>query len=150
MSDLARPRDGTAGPHEADAGIDESTEIDTAFDAMLAGSVRDVARQVSKLRATIAAVEDPEQAPASLPAPPHTPFRVTSVQFRKAAGSSLVVMLLGWFYIETQWPMGLELSMVFASIAIALGALLPLMLVGRQLLWSLIIGAAIADRKSVV
>ena len=144
MSDLARPRDGTAGPREADAGIDESTEIDTPFAAMLAGSIRDVARQVSKLRATLSHVEDPEQAPAPLPAPPRTPFRVTSVQFRKAAGSSLVVMLLGWFYIETQWPMGLELSIVFASIAIALGALLPLMLVGRQLLASTIIGAAIA------
>ncbi len=55
-----------------------------------------------------------------------------------------MILLLGWFYIQTQWPMGLMLGMVFATIAIALGALLPLILVGRQLLLSLVIGAAIA------
>jgi hypothetical protein len=55
-----------------------------------------------------------------------------------------VVLLLGWFFIQTQWPMGLMLSMVFASIAITLGALLPLIMIRRQLLLSLIIGAAIA------
>jgi hypothetical protein len=55
-----------------------------------------------------------------------------------------VVLLLGWFFIQTQWPMGLMLSMVFASIAIALGALLPLIMIRRQLLLSLIIGPAIA------
>jgi hypothetical protein len=111
---------------------------------MLAGNVRDLARQVSKVRATVARLEDPEQAAAPLPAPPPTPFSLTSVKFRKAAGSSLVMLLLGWFFIQTQWPMGLELSMVFASIAIALGALVPLAMIGRQLLRSLIIGPAIA------
>jgi hypothetical protein len=111
---------------------------------MLAGNLRDLARQVSKVRATVAGVEDPKQAPPPLPASPPTPFSLTSVKCRKAAGSSLVVLLLGWFFIQTQWPMGLMLSMVFASIAIALGALLPLIMIRRQLLLSLIIGAAIA------
>ncbi|MGB3096553.1 MAG: FUSC family protein [Candidatus Deferrimicrobiaceae bacterium] len=148
VRDLARPRDGTADPRESDARavarIDQPGTIDTAFAAMLAGSVRDLARQVSKVRATVAGVEDPEQAPPPLPPPPRTPFRLTSGKLRKAAGSSLVILLLGWFFIQTQWPMGLQLSMVFATIVIALGALLPLIMIGRQLLLSLIIGAAIA------
>jgi uncharacterized membrane protein YccC len=148
VRDLARPRDGTAGPHESDARagarIDQPATIDTAFAVMLAGSVRDLAGQVSKVRATVAGVEDPGQAPPPLPAAPSTPFRLTSVKFRKAAGSSLVILLLGWIFIQTQWPMGLMLSMVFASIAIALGALIPLIMIRRQLLRSLIIGAAIA------
>ncbi len=148
VRDLARPRDGTVRPREDDglaaARIDRSETIDTAFTAMLAGSVHNLARQVSKVRATVARVEDPEQAPPPLPAPPPAPFRLTSVKMRKAAGSSLVILLLGWFFIQTQWPLGLELSMVFASIAIGLGAMLPLVLIGRQLLWSLIIGGAIA------
>ncbi len=152
VRDLAGPRDGTAGPRKSDAStvtaIDQPATIDTAFTSMLAGSGLDLARQVSKVRATVAGVEDPAQDPAQapppLPSPPHTPFSLTSVKFRKAAGGSLVVLLLGWFFIQTQWPMGLMLSMVFASIAIALGALLPLIMIRRQLLLSLIIGAAIA------
>ena len=149
VRDLARPRDSTAGLREPDAhteaGIDQPGTIDTTFFAdMLAGSLGDLARQVSKVRATVAGVEDPEQAPPPRPAPPRTPFRLMSVKARKAAGSSLVILLIGWFFIQTQWPEGLQLSMVFATIACALGALLPLILIGRQLLSSLIIGAAIA------
>ncbi len=148
VRDLARPRDGTASPRASDGGaaahIDQPGTIDTAFAAMLAGSLRDLARQVSKVRATLAGVEDPEQAPPPRPAPPHKSFSLTSVKSRKAAGGGLVILLLGWFYIQTQWPMGLMLGMVFATIAIALGALVPLILVGRQLLFSLVIGAAIA------
>jgi uncharacterized membrane protein YccC len=148
MGDLARPRDGTSGSRESDAragaGIDQPGRTDSAFAAMLAGSVRDLERQVSKVRVTAARVEDPEQAPPPLPAPPRTPFRLTSAKFRKAAGGSLVILLLGWIFVQTQWPMGLQLSMVFASIGIALGGLIPLIMVGRQLLLSLIIGGAIA------
>lgn len=95
---IESPRDGAASPRASDGGaagqIDQPGTLDTAFAAMLAGS--------------------------------------------------LVILLLGWFYIQTQWPMGLMLGMVFATIAIALGALVPLILVGRQLLLSLVIGAAIA------
>jgi uncharacterized membrane protein YccC len=148
VRDLARPRDGTASPRASDGGaaahIDQPGTLDTAFAAMLAGSLRDLARQVSKVRATLAGVEDPEQVPPPRPAPPRESFSLTSVKSRKAAGSGLVILLLGWFYIQTQWPMGLMLGMVFATIAIALGALVPLILVGRQLLLSLVIGAAIA------
>jgi uncharacterized membrane protein YccC len=148
VRDLARPRDGTAGPGTSNGGatapVAQPGTINTAFAAMLAGSVRDLAEQVSRVRATVAAVEDPEQAPPPRPAPPREPFSLTSAKFRKAAGSSLVILLLGWFFIQTQWPMGLELSMVFASITIGLGAMLPLVMIGRQLLWSLIIGAAVA------
>jgi hypothetical protein len=148
VRDLARPRDGTARPRESDgragAGIDQPGMIDTAFAAMLADSVRDLARLVSKVRATIARLEDPEQTPPPRPVPPPTPFRLTSVKLRKAAASSFVILLLGWFFIQTQWPLGLQLSMVFATVAIALGAQLPLMMIGGQLLRSLIISAAIA------
>ena len=148
VRDLARPRDGTASPRASDGGaaahIDQPGTLDTAFAAMLAGSLHDLARQVSKVRATLAGVEDPEQVPPPRPAPPRESFSLTSVKSRKAAGGGLVILLLGWFYIQTQWPMGLMLGMVFATIAIALGALVPLILVGRQLLLSLVIGAAIA------
>jgi uncharacterized membrane protein YccC len=148
VRELARPRDSTAGPRESDAhtgaGIDQPGTIDTAFAAMLAGSVGDLARLVSKVRATVAGVENPEQASLPLPPPPPTPFRLTSVKARKAAASSFVILLLGWFFIQTQWPMGLQLSMVFVTVAIALGAQLPLMMIGDQLLRSLIISAAIA------
>ena len=148
VRDLARPRDGTASPRASDGGdaapIDQPGTLDTAFAAMLAGSLRDLARQVSKVRATLAGVEDPEQVPPPRPAPPRESFSLTSVKSRKAAGSGLVILLLGWFYIQTQWPMGLMLGMVFATIAIMLGGLVPLILVGRQLLFSLVIGAAIA------
>jgi uncharacterized membrane protein YccC len=148
VRDLARPRDGTESPRASDGGaaahIDQPGTLDTAFAAMLAGSLRDLARQVSMVSATLAGVEDPEQVPPPRPAPPRESFSLTSVKSRKAAGSGLVILLLSWFYIQTQWPMGLMLGMVFASIAIALGGLLPLILVGRQLLLSLVIGAAIA------
>ncbi len=148
VRDLARPRDGTASPRASGGGaaahIDQPGTLDTAFDAMLAGSLRDLARQVSNVRATLAGVEDPEHVPSPRPAPPREPFSLTSVKSRKAAGGGLVILLLGWFYIQTQWPMGLVFGMVFATIAIALGAMVPLILIGRQLLLSLLIGAAIA------
>ena len=140
VSDLERPRDGTAVPREFDAaagvGVDET--------GMLAASIRDLAQQIWRVRSTVASVEDPEQAPAPVPAPPSAPFHLTGAKMHKAAGSSLVILLLGWFFIQTQWPMGLMLSMVFASIAICLGTLIPLVMIRRQLLLSLIIGAAIA------
>ena len=148
VHDLARPRDGTASPRasgaEAAAHIDQPGTLDTASAAMLAGSLRDLARQVSKVRATLAGVEDAGQVPPPRPAPPRESFSLTSVKSRKAAGGGLVILLLGWFYIQTQWPMGLMLGMVFATIAIALSAMIPLMMVGRQLLLSLVIGSAIA------
>ena len=148
IGDLGRPRDGTslerepetlAGPVPAKPGM-----IETAWDAMTAGEVRVMASRLIQVRALLARVEDPGQAPVPLPPPAHEPFSLTSVKSRKAAGSGLVILLLGWFYIQTQWPMGLMLGMVFATIAIGLGGLLPLILVGRQLLLSLVIGAAIA------
>ena len=144
VHDLAGPRDGTADPRIADVhsgvGIEPSGTIDTTF----AASIRDLEKQVSQVRLTVAGVENPEQAPAPLPTQPREPFSLTSMKFRKAALSSFVIVLLGWFFIQTQWPMGLMLSMVFASIAIALGAMIPLVMIGRQLLRSLVIGAAIA------
>ena len=148
VRDLARPRDGTASPRASDgaaaAHIDQPGTLDTASAAMLAGSLRDLARQVSNVRATLAGVEDPEQVPPPRPAPPREPFSLTSVKSRKAAAGGLVILLLGWFFIQTQWPMGLTLGMVFAAIAIAFSAMVPLIMIGRQLLLSLVIGAAIA------
>ena len=50
VGDLARPRDDTASPRASDEGvaarIDQPGTLDTAFAAMLAGSLRDLARQV--------------------------------------------------------------------------------------------------------
>jgi uncharacterized membrane protein YccC len=148
IGDLERPRDETslerepetlAGPVPGKPGT-----IETAWDAMTAGEVSVMASRLTQVRALLARVEDPGQAPVPVPPPAHEPFSLTSVKSRKAVGSGLVILLLGWFYIQTQWPMGLMLGMVFASIAVALGGLLPLILVGRQLLLSLVIGAAIA------
>ena len=148
LCDLARPRDGTASARVSGGGaaalIDQPGTLDTASAAMLAGSLRDLAGQVSKVRATLAGVEDPEQVPPPRPAPPREPFSLTSVKSRKAAGGGLVILLLGWFFIQTQWPMGLMLGMVFATIAIGFSAMIPLIMIGRQLLLSLVIGPAIA------
>jgi hypothetical protein len=113
-------------------------------DAILAGSLRDLARQVSNVRATLACVEDPGQVPPPRPAPPCEPFSLTSVKSRKAAAGGLVILLLGWFFIQTQWPMGLMLGMVFASIVVTFNAMVPLIFISRQLLFSLVIGTAIA------
>ena len=148
VRDLALPRDGTGGARKSDAhaaaGIDQTAPIDTATAAMLAGGLRSLARQVSTVRETLAGVEDPEQAPPPLPAPPRTPFSLTSVKSRKAAAGGLVMLLSGWIFIQTQWPMGLSLGMVFASIVVAFNAMVPLIMVRRQLLLSLVIGSAIS------
>jgi len=155
VGDLACPRDGTASPRASDgratAHIDQPGTLDTADAAMLAGSLRDLARQVPKLRAALARVEDHEQVPPPRPAPPRESFSLTSVKSRNAAGAGLVVLLLGWFFIQTQWPQGLMLGMLFATIAIniifalkAFGVVVPFLLLGRQLLLSLLIGPAIA------
>ena len=155
VGELARPRDGTASPRASDgratALIDQPGPLDTAHAAMLAGSLRDLARQVPKVRATLARVEDPEWTPPPRPAPPREPFSLTSVKSRNAAGVGLVVLLLGWFFIQTQWPEGLMLGMVFAAIAINIifalkpfGVVVPFLMLARQLLLSLLTGAAIA------
>ena len=148
VRDLARPRDGTIEPGmsdaRAEARIDRLDSIDTAFAAMIDEEIREVAAQVQKVHTSLATLEDPGRDAAAISAPAPEPFSLTSVKFRKAASGSLVVLLLGWFFIQTQWPMGLQLSMVFAGVAIGLGAMVPLVLVARQLLRSLIIGAAIA------
>jgi hypothetical protein len=148
VRDLARPRDGTMEPGVSDARagapIDRLESIDTAFAAMLDDGIREVAAQVQKLRTSLTTLEDPGKDPAPGSAPAPEPFSLTSVKVRKAASGSLAVLLLGWFFIQTQWPMGLQLSIVFAVVAIGLGAMVPLVLVARQLLRSLIIGAAIA------
>ena len=155
VGDLARPRDGTASPRASDgrvaAHIDQPGALDTTDAAMLAGSLRDLARQVPKVRATLAGVEDPEWVPPTRPAPPRESFSLTSVKSRNAAGAGLVILLLGWFFIQTQWPEGLTLGMLFATIAInivfalrAFGVVVPFPMLARQLLLSLLTGAAIA------
>ena len=62
--------------------VERMVLLNTAFAAMVAGSVRDLAAQVAVVRATIAAVEDPVQAPPPLVAPPREPFRLTSAMLR--------------------------------------------------------------------
>jgi len=155
VRDLALPRDGTASARASDGGaaahIDQPGTLDTAHAAMLAGSLRDLARQVSKARATLAGVEDPEQVPPPRPAPPRESFSLTSVKSHNAAGAGLVILLLGWFFIQTQWPQGLTLGMLFATIAIniifalrAFGVVVPFLMLARWLLLSLLTGVAIA------
>ena len=146
MRDLAHPRDGTASPRASDevaaVPVDQPGTLDTASAAMLAGSLRDLARQVSNVRATLAGVEDPGQAPPPRPAPPREPFSLTSVKSRKAAAGGLVILLLGWFFIQTQWPMWF-LAILFAGITVTFSVMGPMIFFGRQLLLSLVIGAAI-------
>jgi uncharacterized membrane protein YccC len=148
VRDLARPRDGTAVDREPDTLdgplIGKPGAIDTATDAMIAGEVAVMASRIIKVRASLARVEDPGQAPAPLPPPPRQPFSLTSVKFWKAVNGSLVIVLMSSFFILTQWPMGLSLAMVFGTLAIGFGAMLPLTMVRRQLLLSLVIAPAIA------
>ena len=155
VGDLARPRDGTASPRasavEATARIDQPGTLDTAHAAMLAASLRDLARQVPKVRATLAGVEDPEWVPPTRPAPPRESFSLTSVKSRNAATAGLMILLLGWFFIQTQWPKGLTLGMLFATIAInivfalrAFGLVVPFLMLARWLLLSLLTGVGIA------
>jgi uncharacterized membrane protein YccC len=148
VRDLARPRDGTAVDREVDtpAGpvIGKPGTIDTATDAMIAGQVAVMASRVKKVRASLARVEDPGQAPAPLPPPPSQPFSLKSARFRKAVGASLVIVVMSVFFSLTQWPMGLSLAMVFGTLAIGFGGMLPLAMIRRQLLLSLVIGPAIA------
>jgi len=146
--DLARPRDGisVAGKTEKSAGkdISEPGKVTSLHDAMLASEVGVLASRVAQVRELLARVEDPGQAPALLPPPLHVPFSLTSVTFRKALNGSLVIVLMAWFFILTQWPMGLSLAMVFGALAIGFSAMLPLSMISRQLLHSLIIAPAMA------
>ena len=148
IGDLARPRDGTslerepetlAGPVPGKPGT-----IETAYDAMTAGEVCVMASRLTQVRALLARVEDPGQAPAPLPPPAHEPFSLTSVKFRKAVNGGLVIVLMAVFFSLTQWPMGLSLAMVFGTLAVGFGAMLPLTMIRRQLLLSLVIAPAIA------
>ena len=79
-----------------------------------------------------------------LPPSAHEPFSLTGVKFRKAVNGSLVIVLMASFFILTQWPMGLSLAMVFGTLAVGFGAMLPLTMIRRQLLLSLVIAPAIA------
>jgi uncharacterized membrane protein YccC len=148
IRDLARPRDGTGMDREPDTFvgpvIDKPGMIDTATEAMIAGEVAVMASRIAQVRASLARVEDPGQASGSPPPPPRKPFRLTSAKSRKAVGGSLVIVLMGSFFSLTQWPMGLSLGMVFGTLAIGFGAMLPLAMIRRQLLLSLVIGPAIA------
>ena len=155
VRDLALPRDGTVCPRASDGGaaahIDQTAPIDTAFDAMIAGGLRSLEKKVSTVRASLAGAEDPESVPQLRPEPQRESFSLTSVTSRYAAGAGLMILLLGWFFIQTQWPKGLMLGMVFGTIAIniifalrAFGVVVPFLMLGRQLLLSLLIGPAIA------
>jgi uncharacterized membrane protein YccC len=148
ISDLGRPRDGTSMAREPDtlAGpvVGKPGTIDTAYDAMIAGEVNVIASRLKQARALLARVEAPGQEPAPPPSPPHVPFSLTDVKFKKALSGGLVILLMAAFFILTQWPMGLSLGMVFGTLAVGFGAMLPLTMVRRQLLLSLVIAPAIA------
>jgi len=145
IDDLARPRDGRSTEREpvapAGAIVDQ---VDTAYDAMLASEVAVMMSRLTQVRASLSHVEDPGEAPAPLPPPAQVPFSLTSVKFRKAVNGGLVIVLMATFFSLTQWPMGLSLGMVFGALAIGFGAMLPLTMIRRQLLLSLVIAPAIA------
>jgi hypothetical protein len=153
IGDLARPRDGTstdrapampAGQMIDQPGTADGRPIETAYDAMLASEVAVMSSRLTQVRALLSRVEDPVQAPVPLPAPPQEPFSLRSAKFQKALNGSLVILLMASFFTVTQWPMGLSLSMVFGTLAIGFGAMLPLAVISRQLLLSLVIAPAIA------
>jgi len=147
--DLSRPRDGTSSSHVSGWGDWPEPRhlgrIDTGFAAMIAANARDLASQVSTVRATISRVEDPGVVRAPRVAPPRERFSLKSARFRRALGGGLVVLLSAWLFIVTQWP-EFQLSLVFTAVAIGLTGLMPAVnaMVGRQLLLSLVVGPAIA------
>ena len=148
VGDLARPRDGSALAGETGEPLTEDTsgpgKVTSMHDAMLASEVGVLASRVGQVRGLLARVEDPRKAPAPLPPSPHVPFSLTGMKFRKAVNGGLVIVLMAWFFILTQWPMGLSLAMVFGAIAIGFSAMLPLSMISRQLLLSLVIAPAMA------
>lgn len=151
VRDLARPRDGSVDlvpPSGADVSplpdIGKHGNSDTAFAAMLDEQLHHLMAQVSQVRATFSRVEDPAQTLAPPPVPSNEPFRFTSTRFRKAVTGSVVMLLVISFFILTNWPDGLELAMIFVTLTIAFNAMLPLMMIRRQLYLSLLIGPGIA------
>ena len=145
IGDLACPRDGSSmasGP--TDGRPADGRPNDTDYEAMLASEVAVMASRVNQVRGLLLRVEDPGQAPAPLAPPPREAFSLTSVKFQKAVSGSLVILLMALFFIVTQWPMGLSLAMVFGTLAIGFGAMLPLTMIRKQLLLSLVIAPAIA------
>ena len=150
--DLCGPRDGSAGLPETDAlsclDMEESDKVDagkvdTLTAASITGCVRVLASRLSKARRTANRVEDP-QTPVSAPPPQRAPSPPMITRLWKPFAAGLVALVLPWFFILTNWPMGLQLSMVFAAIVIGLGNLMPVMMVSGSLILSLVIGAAIA------
>jgi uncharacterized membrane protein YccC len=148
VSAVASPRDGSAVAGDADSllpsGASQVDTIDTAYTALIDDRIRDVAAQVGRARKSLLTAEDPavNSAPAAAPTP--APFSLTSVKFRKAAIGAVMLVVTASFFILTQWPDGLSLAMIFATLAIGFSAMLPIMLISRALLLSLVIGAAVA------
>jgi uncharacterized membrane protein YccC len=145
IGDLERPRDGTSMSDKTDVhGVPEAGTPATPGDAMLASEVGVLTTRVAQVRELLARVEDPRQAPAPLPPSPHVSFSLTGMKFRKAMNGGLVIVLMAWFFVLTQWPMGLSLAMVFGALAIGFSAMLSLSMISRQLLLSLVIAPAMA------
>jgi len=143
---LDLPRDGSAGNNDCEPPLPATAvNIETADNVLITAQLQVLAGQITKLQTLLGRVEDPAWTPSpQLTSAAHVPFSLTGEKFRKAVGGSLLMLLLGWFFINTQWPMGLQLSMVFASIALGLSAMLPMVIIARQLLHSLIIGGLVA------
>ena len=147
VGDLTQPRDGTAKSPEASSSQLDSMPtgtIDTAFTAMTEAKIHDLAAQLQRVRTQIVSVEDPEQ--KHLPQPPASkiPFSFKSSRFQKAAIGSLVILLTTSLFIVTQWPGGLQLSMIFVTLAIGFSAMMPIMLISQVLLFRLFISAVVA------
>ncbi|TWT81254.1 Fusaric acid resistance protein family protein [Planctomycetes bacterium CA13] len=146
-SDLVRERDAEALNRESTTGESDLGRLDTSEslqDAMIADQLNIVASSAAKVRAALACVEDPGQTSPPPPSPTREPFSLRSVQVQKAALGSVVMLLTILLFIQTQWPMGLSLAMIFLVLAICFNCLMPLMMISRQMLLSLLVGPLIA------
>ncbi len=148
IHDLASPRDGTAQPDDSDPVTPPDTgrtgTTDSAYTAMIGDRILDVVAQVETVRRSLLTVEDPKTDSAPVSTPPRDPFSLTGMRFRKAVVGGSLLAVTTAFFILTQWPGGLTLSMIFATLAIGFSVMLPIMLISRALLLSLVIGAVIA------
>jgi uncharacterized membrane protein YccC len=147
VEDLVRPRDGTIktpGLELPQMDVQPPNSIDVAFTTMIDDKVRVLSAQLDRVRADIANVEKPSQQASSAPPTPSAPFSFKSARFHKAAIGALIIVLTSVFFIVTQWPGGLQLSMIFVAITIGFSAMMPIILISRALLLSLAASALIA------
>lgn len=148
IDDLDKPRDQTGRETESlqGEGLLEKPagSIENGRDGVILHRLDDLALRITQVARLMCCVESPGGGPVTARSPAKEPFSFKSTRFQKAVSGALVSVIMAWFFVVTQWPMGLSLAMVFGSLAIGFGALLPLILIRRQLLLSLLVAPALA------